>query len=385
MVEYEASYTTKDLILYALSLGMGSRPDDASDLRFLYERDSHFTAVPTFCFAFTFWAERHRATGSTDTNTNMSTSTSTQTIPPFPPPIMADEAVIPPRFLRDSDNIDLSAMPVIHTWQSIVWHRPLEVPKRNSVVTSRIRSETIAVQPKSIGTFVTSQSIVSTNIDNERQHQHQQRLCTIQSTALVLGMDPKNVVAFDAGIPKLTSTSTRAPKINGQPQPQPLFEWTYQTPRSQALLYRIASGDSNHIHVDTSASDMLGSDKKAPLLHGLFTLALAFRAIVKLFDSEEHKSVWSGVGDIGIDTDDRELVFRKLEGAFKAPGFVGDRLCVKIWDDNGAPEAPRGDGTTKRFLFVITNTDTGVKMVDSGCAEVEITSKVVSSAKLSRL
>ena len=373
MGDYEVSYTAKDLIMYALSLGMGSHSDDANELKFLYEGHDKFTSVPTFCFAYTFWANKNRNPKATDTTT--------QGIPPFPPPLMLSEdaQVIPSRFLRSST--DISNFPVIHTWQSIVWHQPLKVPKRHSnrVVKTKINLETIDIQPKSIGTFVTTQSKVTTNNSNHQLSES----CTIQSTALVLGIDPKNVIAFDAGIPRLTCKPKIPSKIfKLTEENQPIFQWTYQTSQSQALLYRMASGDSNHIHVDTSASDMLGNDKKAPLLHGLFTLALAFRAIVKIFDSNDYSC--SSLNDFG-DVDDFELLFRKLEGVFKAPAFVGDCLCVKIWNDHNIPKTMNISSTKKRFLFLITNHVTGATLVDSGYAEVEIVSKLLLSAKKSRL
>lgn len=357
MEDYEVSYTAKDLILYALSLGMGSRSDDSKELKFLYEDHEKFTGVPTFCFAFTFWAQKLRNPTSTETTT--------QRIPRFPPPIMAEREVIPRRFL--SSNTDISSLPVIHTWQSILWHQPMVVPKRqsNHKVKSRINEGTISIQPKSIGTFVTSQSKI-------KAHDSGQLICTMQSTALVLGIDPKNVIAFDSGIPKLTSKVKISSQLKRAQENPPLFQWDYQTSQSQALLYRMASGDSNHIHVDTSASEMLGNDTKAPLLHGLFTLALAFRGVVKLFDSRYG------------DSDDYELFFRKLEGAFKKPAFVGDSLCVKIWNDGNTTKATE-TSSLKRLFFVIVNSATGAIIVDNGCAEVEIISELSSSAARSRL
>lgn len=358
MEGYEVSYTAKDMILYALSLGMGSHSDDSNELKFLYEEHEKFTGVPTFCFSFTFWAQKQRNL--------LSMETTTQQIPPFPPPIMSEAEVIPRQFLRS--NTDISNCPVIHTWQSIVWHRPMDIPKRHSnhTIKSIINSSTISIQPKSIGTFVTSQSKI-TAYDNSRLS------CTMQSTALVLGVDPKNAVAFDAGVPKLTCVLKTSKVKQAQEKPS-LFQWTYQTSQSQALLYRLTSGDSNHIHVDISASEMLGTEKKAPLLHGLFTLALAFRAIVKLFDSTS--------GDLG---DDHELFFRRLEGAFKTPAFVGESLCVKIWNDKIITSENKSDRSLRRFFFVIINNSTGATLVDKGYAEVEIISEFSSSAKRSRL
>lgn len=364
MKDYEVSYNAKDLIVYALSLGMGSHSDDSNELKFLYEEHEKFAGIPTFCFAFTFWAQKRNPTA---------TDTTTQGIPPFPPPIMSEKAVIPRQFLRS--NTDISNLPVIHTWQSIVWHQPMEIPKRHSnhKVKFRINQGTISIQPKSIGTFVTSES-------NVTAHENGQLLCSMQSTALVLGNDPKNVIAFDAGIPRLTYKSKNYSDMKQTREKPPSFQWTYKTSQSQALLYRMASGDSNHIHVDTSASDMLENGKKAPLLHGLFTLALTFRAIVKLFDSHHGSNSLNGFGDV----DDYELFFRKLEGSFKTPAFVGDILCVKIWNDENRTTTMTTK-SRKGFHFVIINRDTGAILVDNGCVEVEIISKLLSLAKRSRL
>merc|ERR1712238_127887 len=160
-------------------------------------------------------------------------------------------------------------------------------------------------------------------------------------------------------------TNEYQPKTPSYSFKKPIFEWIFQSSQSQALLYRMTSGDSNHIHVDNSASDMLGSDTKAPLLHGLFTLALVYRAVIKLIDGGCNSF------DIG---DDFNVIFRRLEGKFKAPAYVGDCLCVKIW--NGMKVAD-----TKNFVFVVTNHVTGQTLLDCGYAEVEIISQLFSTKK----
>jgi acyl dehydratase len=350
-MEYGLAYNAKDLILYALSIGMGSSEDDADELRFLYERHPQFSSVPTFCLALTFWSDRGDA--------------NTARIPPFPPPLMAKEEVIPKRFLRGTANI--SKFPVIHTWSSIVWDKPLPIPipgppasrVGDNNIHTRMNLKTISVLPKSIGTFVTSQSqVVTVDPRSSANPNHEQsRICTMQSTGLVLGITPTDVVSYDSGIARLTCK----PSI---PEDRPpLLEWTYRTASSQALLYRLASGDSNRIHVDTSASELLGSEKKAPLLHGLFTLAVAFRGILK-------KVVDDGDSELADKT-----IIRKLEGKFTQPAFVGDQLCVKIWKDEFSP---------RRFLFVVVNQETGATLLDCGSAELddEAYSTVVSRSKL---
>jgi len=323
---------------------MGSHSDDATELKFLYEEHQKFTGVPTFCFAFTFWAQNQRIP--------IAIGTTTQQIPSFPPPIMSENEIIPRQFLRN--NTDILSCPVIHTWQSIVWHHPMEIPTRqptNGTVKCTLNQTNISIQPKSIGTFVTSQSKVTSARTGQLS-------CSMQSSALVLGVDPKNIFAYDTGIPRQTCIrKTYMKKIGNE---TPSFQWAYQTSQSQALLYRMASGDSNHIHVDTSASEMLGNDRKAPLLHGLFTLALAFRAVVKLFNSDKSFN----------DENDCELFFRRLEGAFRTLAFVGDHLCVKVWNHDTV--SIKTENRLNSFLFVIVNKTSGAVVVDSGYAEVEI-------------
>ena len=330
-MEYGFAYNARDLILYALSIGIGSSDEDAeNDLKFLYERHPGFSSIPTFCLAFTFWANNIRETSNIGT----------AGIPAFPPPIMSKEDVIPQRFLlRD---VDLSKFPVIHTWQSISWDQSLPVPipgisksRCENTVNTRMNLKTISVVPKSSGTYVTSRSKVSALVPNTNGYS---TICTMQMTALVLGITKENVKSYeDSSIARLSS-NPRIPKDQ-----EPILEWTYPTIASQALLYRLASGDSNRIHVDTSASKMLGNEKKAPLLHGLFTLAVAFRAILKVVDSADK-------------------TIRQLEGKFVRPAFVGDVLSVKVWKDKGFPSG--------KFLFVVVNQETGVTLVDRGCALV---------------
>lgn len=323
LAEYEATYNAKDLILYALSLGMGSSEDDRDeDLRFLYERHENFSPVSTFCLALTFWARPRNGT--------------TSGIPSFPPPLMAREEVIPRRFLHDK-NIDFACHPVIHTFQSILWQDDLPIPslkedsgRCDGVVRTKIGSRMISVEPKSIGAFVTTESNVFA-VDPSTKRRS--AICTMQSTALVLGISKDVVIPYDSGLSRLRS------KTNIPEDEPPTMEWSYATPPTQALLYRLSSGDSNRIHVDDSASRMLDSDIKKPLLHGLFTLAVAFRALAKLTDKTSS--------------------IQRLEGKFTQPAFVGDTLRVKVWKG----EAPG------RYLFAVINADTEVTVVDHGVAD----------------
>jgi acyl dehydratase len=329
-MDFRASYNAKDIILYALAIGLGSEEDKEEELRYVYERHARFCPVPTFCLALTFWADQR--------------DSATNGIPPFPPPMMASEEIIPKQYFRD--HVDLSKLPVLHTWQSIVWHRNLPVPKvgennarSNKAVHTKLNMRTLSVSPKSIGTFVTSETNVM--LLDEKSSGRSVLLCSMHSTALVLGVPHESIIAYDSETPLLTS----GPQIPNEQAP--LLEWTYKTVATQALLYRLASGDSNKIHVDDSASRMLGSEKSAPLLHGLCTLGIVFRAILKVIDSADK-------------------TIRKLEAKFTQPVFVGDLLCVKIWQDQSHPWQ-----AVLRLIFVVEKKDTGERVVDCGSAELD--------------
>jgi acyl dehydratase len=378
--QFGFSYTRKDLILYALSLGLGSSPrqegDDGGDnvdgdLRFLYEGHPHFSSLPIFCLTFVFWSNQQQQQQQQGCRSGR--------LPPFPPPLMSREQVIPPQFLLDS-SLDVSTFPVIHTWESIRWEQSTPVPKNSSnnnnnsnnnekVVDIVMDLKTISVQPKSIGTFVTSQSTVRRvspyDYDDDDENNCSSSpsssiLCTIQSTVVVFGIPKEAVSTWESGVPRQETFHHQQPHphptatvIVVPKETTPILEWTYTPPRNQALLYRIASGDTNHIHVDTSVSELMGrvtsggssssSATAAPLLHGLFTLGVAFRGILKICPDADRR-------------------IRQLEAKFTQPAFVGDTLTVRLW------KAPSAATTTTIILFQVLNKETGVVLVDDGCA-----------------
>jgi acyl dehydratase len=290
---FRLSYTAKDAILYALSIGFGSTHDD-DDLRFLYEEHPEFQAVPMLGLVLLFWARR----GTGDNNS---------VLPSFPPPMMAAMGIIPREYLQSSTTEeDLMDYPVLHTFQSITWHRPLPVPPRTGSCTLELKGTFHSIQPKSIGTFVTSEIVV--------QHAAQDNndpVCTVQSTALVLGLPSEQVIPY-AKRPHERGKDVHAPPLHDDSLL--FFEAEYHISSNQALLYRLASGDSNSIHVDASLVPLL-QDAKQPLLHGLCTLGIAARMIV------QHTNK--------ADTDDLQI--RRLEGKFTKPVFVKDTIVVKAW------------------------------------------------------
>ena len=287
---YRAPYTSKDLILYALSVGY---ENDEEEVKFLFEKHASFEAVPTFAFVLSFCASKSKA--------------QRPGIQPFPPPMMSTGGVVPKEFIVDG--VSPQNMPLIHVWQKIEWHRPLPVPYPNgstayeSPVHTVLNSRVLAVQPKSVGTFVTTETGVSLAGGSQAQ------LCTLQASTLVLGMPAKNVRPYSSP-GKQVSKKASIPL-----ERKPVFVWNYQTTPTQALLYRL-TGDSNDIHADpTLTSDLLVNSTR-PLLHGLCTLAIAVRGILKFLRSEQSN-----------------VRLKTLEARFTKPVLVGDALILSIWEE----------------------------------------------------
>lgn len=338
--EFAAEYTAKDLILYALALGFGSSEKSRDEeLRFLFEDHVGFTAVPTFCLVLSFWADRGNRTSSCSG------------IQSFPPPMMRSMGVIPKQLLR----VELpSELPVLHTYQSITWHHPLPIPSINkdsasSVVDSPISvllaSRFVSVAPKTTGTFVTTETVVCLRSVGSVTATESTRLCTLESTALILGFPPEHVIPYQ----NKKQAGDGRHRSNAPDNRAPDFEWTFSTTSTQALLYRVASGDTNAIHVDPYAASLLGGSESRPLLHGLCTLGIAMRAILQYPGS---RSV--------------NPFIQHLAGQFVKPVFVGDRLGVRIWPDKSQPREVR----EQVLFFTVHNMKTEETVVARGRAEV---------------
>lgn len=295
-IDFHASYTTKDLIQYALAVGYASDSRDG-ELRYTFEADRQFEAVPTFCFVLPSWACQ-------------TPTASFSYIQSFPSPLMNHAGIIPSALIRG--NMDLNNFPVIHISQSVIWHQKIPVPQAwspgnsNSTVRTLVSSRAVAVSPKSIGTFVETETRI--RLDNG------DRLCTMSSTLLVLGIDSSQVTAMARDLNDATIISGRC-KIPHNP---PTFQWSFTTQPNQALLYRMASGDFNTIHVHSpqeklASNTMLGTGRASdkPILHGLCTLGIALRGILRHLDH-----------DVNVVA---------MHAHFTKPVLVGDTLTIEAW------------------------------------------------------
>jgi acyl dehydratase len=317
-MEFVAEYTTKDLILYALAIGFGSSGEDDQhdELRYVFEHHSSFSAVPSFPLVLPFWADKSQG--------------SSQTIKRFPPPMMKAVGVLPNEYLKANMPENL---PVIHTSQSITWHRPVPTPRDSSGTLTHLTTRVFSIVPKSVGTFVTNETQISSNGSVA---------CTLKSTNLILGMPSEDVIPF--------GDSPRKRQWHQLLDQDPVFEWTYATVPTQALMYRIASGDTNTIHVDSSSLSIVGESKR-PLLHGLCTLGILVRGIMRY------------LRDRGS-----EFSFTGLDVDFAKPVFVGDSLVVQIWEEVSRELNNGGD---IKLLLRVLNSETGDLIIEPGLVNVK--------------
>jgi len=326
---FTVSYSAKDVILYALSIGFGSSVEQYNhDLRYLYEDHPEFSTVPTFCLTLIFWAQRV-----------VGRDGPCSAIPAFPPPMMRAMGVLPRRFHR-RDGVNIDQYPLLHAFQSVSWNHDMPAPTRWKDITTTLEGRFLSVAPKAMGTFVTTETNVcaATSADGQPVH----TLCTVQSTVLVLGLPSELVIPFgESG--DLPRTPQRTVKK------EQLFDLDCCIAPNQALLYRLASGDSNRIHVDPSANPLLGGgNNEGPggcLLHGLCTLGIATRVILQFLHQDNKSQTFS---------------VRQLSGKFVKPVFANDCLHVKAW------KLACSDRTALQIEFAVQNKSSGETVLDKG-------------------
>lgn len=106
------------------------------------------------------------------------------------------------------------------------------------------------------------------------------------------------------------------------------------TAPDQALLYRLASGDMNPLHVDPDVAKAAGFDR--PILHGMATYGIAGRALLRALANNEPARI------------------RRLDARFSAPVFPGETIETAIWREADGQAAFRCRAV-ERDRIVLTN------------------------------
>eukprot|EP00977_Amphora_coffeiformis_P004894 scaffold1048_cov90-Amphora_coffeaeformis.AAC.27 len=254
--EYHVTYTVRDVLLYAAAVGFGSVHNNNhdmyqdSDLPFVWEDHDEIRVLPTWACCLPFWATTHRP----------NTMDSSNSLPSFPPPTM--KTLLPRNCLRSDDDADavtdsqLSDYPILHTRQCFQWNHHHRLPQGKPLIkiqgSYRLRQRFVQVLPKTVGTFVTTQTQVLDDDDDSGSIV----VCTMQSTALILGLDASLVRPWnDASVPLLHFPKPHPARdyfIHQSPEYTERIHITSQT----TLFYRLASGDTNAIHVNPKANPL---------------------------------------------------------------------------------------------------------------------------------
>ncbi|WP_430398064.1 MaoC/PaaZ C-terminal domain-containing protein [Ferrovibrio sp.] len=216
--ELEASYSTRDSMLYALSVGMGVDPMDENELPFVVENGAYtakLKALPSQATVLCWDDSWGAASG-------------------------------------------INMMMVVHGEQRITLHKPL-APE------GRILSKTRIKEAYDKGAGKGAVVLVETAI---RDAASKELLVTLLSTVFARGDGGFGGPGNQPPPPKPHAVPERAPDLTISARTQP----------NQALFYRLC-GDRNPLHADPHFAKGAGFPR--PILHGLCTYGHAVRAVVK--------------------------------------------------------------------------------------------------------
>jgi acyl dehydratase len=213
-------YSDKDVMLYALGIGLGADPMDERELPFVYERG--LKVVPT---AATVLAAGARGRESA--------------APDHPPGHRVSQ---------------LNFLMVVHGEQKVELHKPL--PAAGSFTAS---TRTIGAfdKGKDKGAVVISET-VWTDAQGEK-------VATLTGSTFARG---------DGGF---GGPSEGAPEPHRVPQRPADLSLDFTTRPDQALIYRL-NGDRNPLHADPEFARRAGFER--PILHGLCTYGITCRAVL---------------------------------------------------------------------------------------------------------
>jgi len=212
-----ASYDEKDVMLYALGVGMGRDPLDEKELPFVYENNG-LKVVPTFASV-----------------------------------INRGEA--PPQAQRMPQKSEINFALVVDGERRITVHKPL--PSRCDVVAEE-RYLDILDKGEGKGAVLIQERVVREAASNDK-------LFTIVSSIFARG--DGGFGGKPHGGPDLHAIPERAPDLIKECDTRP----------DQAFLYAL-SGDRNPLHRDPAFAKMVGFPR--PILHGLCSYGTACRAVL---------------------------------------------------------------------------------------------------------
>ena len=226
------SYADKDVMLYALGIGMGQDPMDAKELAFVYERN--LKVVPTAATVLAAGA----ASGAQPTSDKPGHRQS-----------------------------EINVLMVVHGEQKVELHKPL--PAAATFTTER---RTIGAFDKGAGKgAVIVHQTVWTDDRGEK-------VATLTGSTFARG---------DGGF---GGPSEGAPEPHVVPTRAADLSMDFTTRPDQALLYRL-SGDRNPLHADPEVAGKAGFSR--PILHGLCTYGITCRAVLAAITDYDPEQILS--------------------------------------------------------------------------------------------
>jgi len=227
------SYGDKDVMLYALGIGLGADPMNETELPFVYERG--LKVVPTAATVLASTGGRVNAE-------------------PLPRPAGHRESSI-------------NYLMVVHGEQKVELHRPLP------------SSGTFTATTRTTGAFDKGESKGAVLIN--------ETVWTDGQGAKVATLTGSTFARADGGF---GGPSEGAPEPHAVPGRAPDLTVELTTRPDQALLYRL-SGDRNPLHSDPESARRSGFPR--PILHGLCTFGLTCRAVLQAITDYDPEAILS--------------------------------------------------------------------------------------------
>ncbi|MDA9503998.1 3-alpha,7-alpha,12-alpha-trihydroxy-5-beta-cholest-24-enoyl-CoA hydratase [Bradyrhizobium sp. CCBAU 11386] len=216
------TYCEKDIMLYALGIGMGRDPMNERELPFVYEKDLKVTPTVTTVLAS---ARGQPIRPATDQRSGLRMS-------------------------------KLNLLMLVHGEQKVELHKPL--PSSGTITAT---SRTMGAYDKGERGAVVVDESVWTDEKGEK-------VATLTGSTFARG---------DGGF---GGPSQGAPEPHAVPERKPDLLARFDTRPDQALLYRL-NGDFNPLHSDPEVAKQAGFSR--PILHGLCTFGITCRAVLQEF------------------------------------------------------------------------------------------------------
>ena len=235
-----------------------------------------------------------------------------------------------PLFWQDEAGAQISWRRILHGEQAFALHRPLPLQ-----ATIRAQSRIVAVEDKGAGRGALIH--FATEIADALTGDGLASLSAVQ------------FLRADGGCGAFGPAPS--PTSRFDPEGPPTASVDYPTSRQAALLYRQASRDYMPIHADPEIARSAGFER--PISHGLNTLGLACRAILKRFAPREPERI------------------KSMSARFVSPAYPGETIRVELFNHSPPKDARHSTGYGRDIRFRARSLERDVLALDRGVCRLE--------------